>query len=210
MDPRPLVALGALAALAVLPLTACGDDPPSTDATTAPIETTVPETGGSTSAAPTSTAPPTTTAPDPATQLDGRTYLSTAVTGYTLVDGTEIAVSFDGANISANGGCNTLGSTWSLEGDVLVVPEMRSTMMACEPAALMDQDIWLSSVLTSRPTVALDGDTLTITAQGATVTIVDKEAVDPDRPLEGTTWTLESTISADAVSSLPAGAAPAA
>jgi heat shock protein HslJ len=60
-------------------------------------------------------------------------------------------------------------------------------------------------VLTSKPTVAVDGDTLTITADGATVTLVDKEVADPDRPLEGTTWTAESLISAQAVSSIPAG-----
>ena len=27
------------------------------------------------------------------------------------------------------------------------------TAMACEPAALMDQDTWLSALLTSKPTV---------------------------------------------------------
>ena len=49
---------------------------------------------------------------------------------------------------------------------MLVVAEMAMTEMACEPAALMDQDTWLAAVLTSRPTVALDGDTLTLTAEG--------------------------------------------
>ena len=47
---------------------------------------------------------------------------------------------------------------------MLVVPAMAMTQMACTPAALMDQDTWLAAVLTSRPTVALDGDTLTLTA----------------------------------------------
>ena len=91
---------------------------------------------------------------------------------------------------------------------MLVVPPMVRTMMACEPSALMDQETWLAAVLTSKPTVAVDGDTLTITAQGATVTLVDKEVADPDRPLEGTTWTAESLISEQAVSSIPAGVRP--
>ena len=68
--------------------------------------------------------------------------------------GREIELTFDGANIGAVAGCNQMGSTWSLEGDVLVVPEPAMTAMACEPAALMDQDTWLAAVLTSRPTVA--------------------------------------------------------
>ena len=99
-----------------------------------------------------------------------------------------------------------MGSTWSLEGDVLVVPAPAMTAMACEPAALMDQDTWLAAVLTSRPTVALDGDTLTLTAEGTVVTLVDRETANPDRPLEGTTWNLESIVTGDAVSSLPASA----
>ena len=67
--------------------------------------------------------------------------------------GAQIQLTFDGANIAAAGGCNQIASTWSLEGDVLVVAQPAMTMMACEPAALMDQDTWLAAVLTSRPTV---------------------------------------------------------
>ena len=32
--------------------------------------------------------------------------MSTAVEGYKLVDGTQITLTFDGANIAATGGCN--------------------------------------------------------------------------------------------------------
>ena len=80
--------------------------------------------------------------------------MSTEVTGHDLVAGSEIRLTFAGANLGANAGCNQLRGTWSLEGDVLVVPEnMAMTQMACEPA-LMDQDSWLAEFLTSRPTVA--------------------------------------------------------
>lgn len=37
------------------------------------------------------------------------------------------------------------------------------------------------------------------------MTFTDREVADPDRALEGTSWTLESLVSADAVSSVPAG-----
>lgn len=158
-----------------------------------------------TSDAPTTTAAATTTTVDLPAALGGRTFLSTSVEGYELVDGTQIQLTFDGANISAAGGCNQIASTWSLDGDVLIVTEPVMTMMACQPAALMDQDTWLSSVLTSNPTVVLDGDTLTLSADGAVVTLVDREVADPDRPLEGTTWNLEGIVSNDAVSSVAAG-----
>ena len=75
------------------------------------------------------------------------------------------------------------------------------TEMACEPA-LMEQDSWLAGFLTARPTVAVDGDTLTLSGGDASITFVDREVADPDRPLEGTEWTLDSLVTTDAVSSV--------
>ena len=203
MNVRRSVALVAIAALS---LAACGgdDDGPTADDVTAPSAVeryprTAPRSAqhrGRRTAASTTTEAATTTTMDLATALAGRTFVSTAVEGYQLVDGTQIALTFDGSNIGAGGGCNQMGSTWSLEGDVLVVPEQAMTEMACEPAALMDQDTWLAAVLTSRPTIALDGDTLTLAAEGTLVTLVDRETADPDRPLEGTTWNLEGVVTA--------------
>jgi heat shock protein HslJ len=196
------------AAVASVTLVACGDDTPdsSGQATSTAASTTT--AAAATSSTSTTAAPTTTAAVSIADALRGTTFVSTAVEGYTLVPDTKVTLTFDGENLSAQGGCNTLGGTWSLDGDVLVVPPMVRTMMACEPSALMDQETWLDAVLTSKPTVAVDGDTLTITADGATVTLLDREVADPDRPLEGTTWTAESLISAEAVSSIPAGVRP--
>ncbi len=203
-----LVRLAALGAIASLTLLACGDDKPeatgqSTPATSAPAST-APDTTASTIASTTTTTTPLSLAD----ALRDKTFVATDVQGYTLVPDTKVVLTFDGDNISASGGCNTLGSTWSIDGDVLVVPPMVHTMMACVPSAVMDQETWLDALLTSKPTVAVDGDTLTITADGATVTLVDKEVADPDRPLEGTTWTVETLNSAQASSSLPAGGRP--
>ena len=63
---------------------------------------------------PTTTLPSTTVAPDPATVLQGGTFVSTAVEGFTLVDGTTITLTFDGTNLGANAGCNQLGSSWTV------------------------------------------------------------------------------------------------
>ena len=156
--------------------------------------TTIPST--STTAAPTTTV-------DLAAAIDGRTFLSTGVEGYQLVDGSQIQLTFDGTTIAAAGGCNQISSSWSLDGGVLVVAQPAMTMMACEPAALMDQDTWLTALLTSKPTVSVDGDTLTITAtDGTVVTFLDRVVANPDLPLEGTTWNLEGLVTADAVSSI--------
>jgi heat shock protein HslJ len=206
VPPRPLAIL---AAAAVLILAACGDDGP--DARTPTAATTAPDTasggtaGTSVTSSPAATTEAPTTTVDLATALEGRTFVSTAVEGYQLVEGTQVQLTFEAGNIGANAGCNQLSSGYALEGDVLVVDAMAMTQMACTPASLMDQDTWLSALLTSRPTVALDGDTLTLTSDGTVLTLQDREVTNPDVALEGTTWNVEGLISNDAVSTVPAG-----
>lgn len=141
--------------------------------------------------------------------LADRTFVSDTVEGRALVDGSQLELSFDGDRLGVAGGCNQLGSTWTLDGDVLAVAELSMTQMACEPAALMDQDAWVAEFLSSGPIVAIDGATLTLSGSAggmdAVVTLTDREVADPDRPLEATSWTLESLLSADAASSVPVG-----
>lgn len=158
--------------------------------------------------------PPATQAPEPTgapiPTLDGRTFLSTEVTGHELVEGSVIRLAFEEGSLSANAGCNQIFGGYRLEGANLVVDTLGQTEMACEDA-LMAQDTWLAELLSGSPTVALSGDELVLTsADGATVvTMLDREVADPDRPLEGTRWVLESIIANEAVSSIPTGATAA-
>ncbi len=138
--------------------------------------------------------------------LAGRTFLSTDVDGHTLVEGTQIALSFERTSINANAGCNGLGGTLSFEGDVAVVSDMLQTLMGCE-APLQEQDQWLTGLLASRPTLSLDGDVLTMTGSDVTLTLLDREVAEPDLALVGTTWTLDTTIVGETASSVPANSA---
>ncbi len=201
MNPRYLLAVIPLAAGA---LWGCGEDEPDANSTATTAAASSPASGEPATTTSESTAPDsttTTTAPAPP-ELDGREFVSTEVVGFDLVPGSEIRLTFEGDRIGAAGGCNQLSSTWALEGDdvapKLVVGDMASTMMACEPATLIDQDTWVSSFLTSDPTVALDGDTLTLTVGQSAITLVEE----PDQTLEGPTWTFDSILSADAVTSV--------
>jgi heat shock protein HslJ len=54
--------------------------------------------------------------------------------------------------------------------------------------------------------VALDGDEFTLTSGGVVMTLLDREVADPDLPLVGTTWTVTSIFTGDAVSTIPDGA----
>jgi heat shock protein HslJ len=146
-----------------------------------------------------------------AAELDGRTFLSTEVTENgaprPLVAGTRIAIRFHEGKLDVNGGCNYLSGGYRLDSATLVVSEIAMTDMACLPNARMDQDTWLADLLTGRPTIDVDGETLVLTGAGVQIRMTDRRVVDPDRPLAGPRWRVESIITGDAVASAPQGEA---
>lgn len=126
------------------------------------------------------------------------TYLSVDVTEdgapRPLVAGTTIHLTLDGSTIGASLGCNSLGGGYTLDGDVLVVDGgLSMTEMGCDPERHA-QDEWFADLLASRPTLAVDGDTLTITAGTTVVVLQDREVADPDRALVGTRWEVDGFL----------------
>jgi heat shock protein HslJ len=184
---RHIVLLPVLA-LTALGLAACGSDDAANDSTA---------TSGTQGTASSGTGSPGASTLD----LDGSSFESTAVEGYDLVAGSTISLGFADGSLSANAGCNTLAGGYTIDGDVLTAATLASTLIACDEA-LMAQDAWLSGLLTSGPTLAIDGDTLTATGTDATITMV-KQA---DATIEGTKWVLTGTVATEGVSSLPADA----
>lgn len=101
--------------------------------------------------------------------LEGRTFAGDTVTGHEVVAGSTITLAFTDGRISAQAGCNTQnGGADVVDGAIVLTGELASTMMGCEQE-LMDQDQWLAGFLADEPAVALDGDTLTLTAGEVTV-----------------------------------------
>jgi heat shock protein HslJ len=139
-------------------------------------------------------------------------YLSTSVEGHDLVDGTDLALTLDEEELSGMAGCNGFGGPYHLEdfdgttGVVVIDSDgMSMTEMACDPPR-MDQDTWMTGLLMARPTLTvIDADTFTLSDGTATITFVDREIADPDRPLTGTKWTVDTILTGDAASSMPAG-----
>ncbi len=139
--------------------------------------------------------------------LDGRTFVSTATDGHDLVADSEIRLTFQDGSVSINAGCNTLVGSYTVEGDTLQTPVLATTQMACDPA-LMDQDAWLSETFSGSPTLALDGDDLTVTAtDGSTITFLDAAVAEPDQPLVGTRWVVDGLLANEGISTVPIGAA---
>ncbi|MFC3532088.1 META and DUF4377 domain-containing protein [Vogesella facilis] len=67
--------------------------------------------------------------------------------------------------LSLHGGCNRLFGTARVENGVLVVDQLASTMMACDPVS-MARERELSQLLQSRPPVRRDGDRLLLGQPG--------------------------------------------
>jgi heat shock protein HslJ len=143
-------------------------------------------------------------------ELNGHTYLSTAVTengaAKALVTGTRIRLTFaeDGKRISANAGCNHLGGTARIDAGRLVVVDLATTDMGCDKPR-HDQDEWLAKLLTARPSISLDRSELLLTTPSIQVRLQDREVADPDRPLIGTRWVVDTIVDRDVASSVPLG-----
>lgn len=135
---------------------------------------------------------------------EGRTFLSTAVTGHDLKSGTQITLSFQKGKVGAHAGCNNLFGTARLDGGRLLVSDVGGTEMACEKA-LMAQDEWLTAFLSSEPEWLLDGNELTLTQGSTQVRLVDRKHAEPDKPLKGTRWVLDTLTEGEAASAMPSG-----
>jgi heat shock protein HslJ len=140
--------------------------------------------------------------------VDGREFLSTSVTEdgapMALVPGTRVRLSFGDGQLGASAGCNSIGGGFRIEGGVLVFDGGGMTEMGCDPDRHA-QDEWLVAFLASRPTVELEGADLVLTSGGTIIALVDREVAEPDLPLTGTTWTVDTIISGHSASTVPVG-----
>lgn len=144
-----------------------------------------------------------------AAPLEGRTFLSTRVTDKgvdrPLVPGTSIRLTFskDG-QLAVSAGCNHMGGTYRMDGATLIFEGGAMTDMGCDEPR-HEQDTWASGFLASRPTMALAGNDLALTSGDVVIRLLDREIADPDFPLIGPIWTVNSIVSGDSVSSIPDG-----
>jgi heat shock protein HslJ len=105
-----------------------------------------------------------------AADLEGRTFVSTAVEGRELVEGSTVSLSFEEGRVAAQAGCNTMSGSFTIDGDELQVEQLAQTQMACDQP-LMDQDTWVAEFLDGDPTITLDGDQLTLVEDGVTMSL---------------------------------------
>ncbi|HTV19421.1 MAG TPA: META domain-containing protein [Polyangiaceae bacterium] len=125
--------------------------------------------------------------------LAGLDFLLESAQGYTPVEGTGVRVSFSDADISISAACNSQFGSYSLCDGRLCVSDLGRTEIGCEPA-LLAQDDWFATFFTSSPLVTQTGARLVLEGTDATLTFLDREVADPDRPLVGPTWTVDTMV----------------
>jgi heat shock protein HslJ len=136
--------------------------------------------------------------------LKGKSYLSTAVTengqAKQLAAKTRIRLQFtDDGRLIADAGCNSMQSRVSTSNGRLAVEDLAMTDMGCD-APRHAQDDWLAKLLHNKPTWKLEADTLTVTSGGTTISLLDRKTAEPDLPLDGTKWSLETVITGEVAS----------
>ncbi|WP_166380217.1 META domain-containing protein [Catellatospora methionotrophica] len=143
--------------------------------------------------------------------LAGRTFLSTAVVRdgkpFALVKDTRIRLTLDDrGHVGATAGCNSMGGDADLTGGRLrMTGDVSMTDMGCDPARHA-QDELVSGFLQAGPTWELTGDVLKLRTDTMEVTLQDQESADPDRPLTGNRWQVDTVLDGQSAGSVPNGA----
>ncbi len=79
------------------------------------------------------------------------------------VTGAEATLTFDDkGSVTGNGGCNSLGGTYKLDGDQITFSEVVSTLMACDDARMAQESI-VTQVLSGSAKYEIKDNTLTLT-----------------------------------------------
>ncbi|GAA1608269.1 META domain-containing protein [Kribbella sancticallisti] len=136
--------------------------------------------------------------------LDGKSFLSVSVTedgkARQLAPNTRIQLQFmDDGRLTANAGCNSMGGKVATSSGKLSVKDLAITEMGCDPPR-HTQDDWFAKFLQGEPSWKLEADKLTVSQGGTALVLQDRETADPDRPLDGTKWSLETVISGETAS----------
>ena len=135
-------------------------------------------------------------------------YMNAAGETVDTLAGSEVTAEFglEPGRMGGSSGCNTYSAGYAVDGNTLTISEAISTLMACEPAELMQQEAEFLAALQSAATFEISGDLLTI-ANAAGETALTFEATEP-ATLTGTSWTANSyNTGQQSVSSLMANTA---
>jgi len=108
--------------------------------------------------------------------------------------------------ITGSAGCNHYFATYEIKGATITIGQAGSTEMYCSAAGVMEQEGTYLTLLGKASLVTAGNDTLTFAdSNGSPILSFARIVPSAPEPLAGTTWTLDSIYTVDAVSSVTAG-----
>jgi heat shock protein HslJ len=108
--------------------------------------------------------------------------------------------------ITGSAGCNHYFATYEIKGTTITIGQAGSTEMYCSAAGVMEQEGTYLTLLGKASLVTAGNDTLTFAdSNGSPILSFARIVPSAPEPLAGTTWTLDSIYTVDAVSSVTAG-----
>jgi heat shock protein HslJ len=119
----------------------------------------------------------------------------------TLDDTHPITLTVDGDQVSGTSACNNYMGQVTVSGDSVTFGPLGGTQMACMPASVMDLEQAYLAAMGTVDTAARDGDTLTLTGDGTSLTFAPVPPVAAS-DLVGTKWKLDSVIDGSTVSTV--------
>ncbi len=129
---------------------------------------------------------------DEGDSIDGD-YTLSASTGWEPVPGTNVRISFDGAAFGFSAGCNSYFGEYTVFEGAFLVDGLGSTEIGCD-AELHEQDQWLADFFDSGPTIAHAAPRVVFTTDTVSLTFLEREIAEPDLPLVGTYWNIDTLI----------------
>ena len=124
-----------------------------------------------------------------------------------ILDGSTVTLDFtsDG-KITGSAGCNNYFADYTLKGTAITIGQAGSTEMYCTAPGVMEQESAYLATLSRAASVSAGNDRLVFTdAKGTAILSFTKIVPPAPAPLTGTTWTLDSIYTGDAVSSVITG-----
>jgi heat shock protein HslJ len=128
--------------------------------------------------------------------------VSGEVDGAPLPIAGRVDLTIDQGSVGGTAACNHYGGEVAIRGDRFELRDgLAQTEMWCEPAELMETESAYLAALARVTTIARDGDQLTLSGDGVTLTFEVVPPIDPEA-LVGTTWVLDTLVTGEAASSV--------
>jgi putative lipoprotein len=95
---------------------------------------------------------------------------------YSPIPGSTLTIQFEDGQVSGNGGCNSFGGEYRVNGDKLKLEKLMSTLMACADPAMMEQEtIFMQALGEAQRFEIMDGQLQIFGSDGEALTFVPAE-----------------------------------